>query len=73
MNTIKLVGAALIVAGVLALVYGGFSYTRERHDIKLGPVELAVEERERVNVPVWAGVGLVAAGGLILLFGGRRK
>ena len=71
MNTMKIVAIVLIVAGVLGLAYGKFSYTKERHETKLGPLELKVEEKETVNVPVWAGVGAIAAGTLILLF--RRK
>lgn len=71
MSTVKIVAIVLIVAGILGLVYGKFSYTKERHETKLGPLELAVEEKETVNVPAWAGAGAIAAGTLILLF--RRK
>jgi hypothetical protein len=73
MNAAKLVGVVLIVAGVLGLVYGSFSYTKETHEAKLGPLELSVKEKETVNVPVWAGVGAIALGGLLLVFGGGRK
>jgi multidrug transporter EmrE-like cation transporter len=72
MNPIKLAAVALIVAGVLALAYGSFSYTKETHDVKLGPIELAVKEKQTVNVPVWAGVGAIVAGAALLLFGGKR-
>ena len=72
MNPLKLAALALIVAGVLALVYGGFSYTKETHDVKLGPIELALKEKQTVNVPVWAGVAAIAAGAALLLFGGKR-
>jgi hypothetical protein len=67
MSVKGLVGLALIVLGVLGLVYGGFSYTEERHDVELGPVELAVTEKERINVPVWLGVASIAAGAGLLL------
>lgn len=67
MNAIKMLAIALIVAGGLGLVYGGFSYTKETHQAKLGPIELSVKDTERVNVPVWAGVGAMVAG-VILLF-----
>jgi hypothetical protein len=67
MSAAKLVGIALIACGVLGLIYGGFSYTRETHETQIGPLELSVEDRERVNVPVWAGVGAIVAGGLLLL------
>lgn len=63
----RIVAIVLLVAGVLALVYGGISYTSQTHDATLGPLEISVSERERINVPVWAGVALVIAGGGILL------
>jgi drug/metabolite transporter (DMT)-like permease len=71
MNTVRIAAIVLIVAGVLGLIYGGFSYTKETHDAKLGPLELSVKEKERVNIPVWAGVGAIAAGTLLLLL--RKK
>jgi len=67
MNAIKMLAIVLIVAGALALAYGGFTYTRETHEAKLGPIELSVKDTQTVNVPVWAGVGAIAAG-VILLF-----
>jgi drug/metabolite transporter (DMT)-like permease len=67
-----ILAVVLLAAGVLCLVYRGFSYTRESHQAKLGPVSLAVKEKERVDLPVWLGVGLVAAGGLLLLVGRDR-
>ena len=72
MNPIKLVGVVLIAAGVLGLLYGGFSYTKDTHDIKVGPIEFSVKEKESVNVPVWAGVGAIVAGAALLLFGGKK-
>ncbi|MDP2006861.1 MAG: hypothetical protein Q8K45_14385 [Rubrivivax sp.] len=72
MNGGKLVGIVLIVAGVLALLYGGFSFTKETTQAKLGPLELTVKEKQNVNVPVWAGAGAVIAGIALLAFGGRR-
>jgi uncharacterized membrane protein len=72
MNPSKLIGVILIVAGVLALLYGGFSFTKETHDIKLGPIELSVKEKESVNVPIWAGVGAIAVGALLLVMGGKK-
>ena len=67
MSTIRIVALALVVAGILALVYGQFSFTKDRHDVKLGPVELSVEEKETVNVPTWAGVAAIGVGALLLL------
>lgn len=72
MNAIRTVAFVLIVAGVLGLAYGSFSYTRETHEAKLGPIELSVKERETINVPVWAGVGAIALGVGLLFFGRGR-
>ena len=73
MNAIKIVAVALMVAGVLALAYGGFSYTKDTTAVKLGSLELSVKENKSVNIPVWAGVAAVVAGGLLLLMGGRKS
>jgi len=74
MNAIKMAAMALIVAGVLGLVYGGFTYTRETHQAKIGPIELSVKDKETVNVPMWAGVAAIVIGGaLLLLPGGRNR
>ena len=72
MDAIRMAAIALIVAGALGLVYGGFSYTKDTHEMKLGPLELSVKEKEEVNVPMWAGVGALVVGGL-LLFGGKKR
>ena len=63
MNTLKAVALVLIVAGVLALVYGGFTYTKSTHETKIGPLELSIKDKETVNVPIWAGVGAIVVGG----------
>jgi uncharacterized membrane protein YidH (DUF202 family) len=67
----KLLAVLLIVAGVLALVYGGFSYTRETHEARIGPLEFEIQEKDRVNIPVWAGIALIGAGVVVLLVGRR--
>ncbi len=72
MNAIKLCAAALIVAGILGLVYGGFSYTERSQPVKLGPIALTVDETHAVNVPVWAGLGAIVLGGVLLVFGSKR-
>jgi hypothetical protein len=72
MNAGKVVGVVLIVLGLLGLLYGGFSYTKDTHDVKLGPIELSVKEKQSVNVPVWAGVGAIVVGAALLAFGGRK-
>jgi multidrug transporter EmrE-like cation transporter len=73
MNPLKISAIVLIVAGILGLAYGSFSYTKQTHDIKLGPIEMSVQEKETINVPVWAGVGAIVIGGGLLLLGGRKS
>jgi len=73
MNSVKIVAIVLIVAGVLGLVYGSFSYTKETHEAKLGPIEVSVKDKETVNIPVWAGVSAIVVGGALLLFGGKKS
>jgi uncharacterized membrane protein YidH (DUF202 family) len=72
MNSIKILAIVLIVTGVVALAYGGFTYTKETHNVKLGPIELSVKDKETVNIPVWTGVGAIVAGGLLLVFGSKN-
>lgn len=73
MNTVKLFAIVLIVAGALGLAYGGFSYTKDKTAVKIGSLELSIKEKETVNVPMWAGIGAIAIGGLLLVFSSRRK
>jgi uncharacterized membrane protein YidH (DUF202 family) len=73
MNAVKIAAIVLIVAGVLGLVYGSFSYTKDTHEAKLGPIELSVKDKQTVNVPVWAGVGAIVIGGVLLLLGSRKS
>jgi TRAP-type C4-dicarboxylate transport system permease small subunit len=72
LNSIKVAALVLIVAGALGLMYGSFSYTKDTHEAKLGPIELSFKEKQTVNVPVWAGVGAIVIGGLLLVFGSRK-
>ena len=73
MNALKLVAILLIVGGVLGLTYGGFSYTKDTTAVKLGPLELSVQEKETVNVPMWVGIAAISAGGLLLVIGGKSR
>lgn len=73
MGLVKIVAIVLILAGLLGLVYGGFSYTKDTQEAKIGPLELSVNETKTVNVPVWAGVAAIVAGGELLLFSSRRS
>ena len=72
MNAVKMAAVVLIAAGVLGLVYGSFSYTKDTHEAKLGPIELSVKDKETVNIPVWAGVGAIVIGGALLAIGGKK-
>ncbi len=72
MNASKIAAIVLIVAGVLGLVYGSFSFTKQTHDVKVGPIEMSVQDKQTVNVPVWAGVGAIVVGGALLLLGARK-
>ena len=73
MNAVKTAAIVLIVAGVLGLAYGSFTYTKDTHQAKLGPIELSVKDKETVNVPIWAGVGAIVIGGVLLLVGSKKS
>jgi len=66
MGAIRIMALVLIVAGILGVAYGKFSYTKETHDAKIGPLELSIKDKQTVNVPAWAGVAAIAAGGVLL-------
>jgi len=72
MDALKAIAFALILGGALALVYGGFTYTKDTHEAKIGPIELSVKDKETVNIPIWAGVGAIVIGGALLVFGTKR-
>ena len=71
MNALKLVAILLIVVGAIGLAYGGFSYTKETHTADIGPLHLTVQEKQRVNIPLWAGIGALV-GGVLLLTTSRK-
>jgi len=73
MGGIKIAAIVLMAAGALALAFGGFSYTKETHSAKIGSLELSVKDRETVNVPVWAGLGMILIGGVLLISVGRQR
>jgi TRAP-type C4-dicarboxylate transport system permease small subunit len=66
MDSLKILAIALIVAGSLGLIYGGFTYTKDTQQAKIGPLELTVKDKQTVNIPVWAGVVGIAVGGVLL-------
>lgn len=73
MNAIKIAAIALIFVGVLGLAYGGFTYTKATHETNVGPFSLSVQDRETVNIPIWAGVGAIVIGGVLLVVGVRKN
>jgi hypothetical protein len=68
----RIVGIVLIVLGVVALAYGGISYTRKEKVLDIGPIEATTETRETIPLPPILG-GLALAGGVALLIAGSRK
>ena len=72
MDRIRIIAIVLIVAGALALMYGGFTYTKESHDLKIGSLEVSVKDKETVNIPTWCGTGAIIVG-IIMLVAGRQR
>jgi hypothetical protein len=73
MNGLKIMAIVLIAVGIGVLLYGKFSYAKGTHDIKLGPLEFSVAEKQTVNVPVWAGVAAIVGGGVLLLYASKKR
>ena len=71
MGVIKIAGIILIVIGVFSLTYGEFSYTKNTQEAKLGPIEFSVKEKQTINIPIWAGVVVIAIGGALLIARGK--
>jgi len=67
MNAVRIIALVLIIGGAFGLAYGGFSYTKEDHQAKIGPIDISVQEKQRVNVPMWVGIGAIVVGGALLL------
>lgn len=64
----KLLAIVFIGAGIMGLIYGGFSFTKETHEAELGPLSMSIDEKEYVSVPVWAGIASIVVGtGLLLM------
>ena len=67
MNAVKMLAIVLILAGALGLAYGSFTYTKDTHQAKIGPIELSIKDTQTVNIPIWAGVAAIVAGAFLLL------
>jgi TRAP-type C4-dicarboxylate transport system permease small subunit len=72
MNALKVMALALIAAGIFGLIYGGFSYTKNSREAKIGPLEMTLNQKQTVNVPVWAAAGAIVVGAALLLVGSRK-
>lgn len=72
MNALKTIAIVLIAAGILGLAYGGFTYTKDTTVVKLGPLEMTAKEKETVNIPIWAGIAAIIAGGGLLLISTKK-
>lgn len=66
MKGTKLLGAVLLGLGILALAYGGFTYTKNTDAVDVGPIHFEVKDKETVNIPIWAGLGAAIVGGVLL-------
>lgn len=73
MNTTKIAAIVLMAAGILGLAYGGFTYTADTHEARIGPMSLSIDDKRRVNIPLWAGAGMLVFGGLIFANGMRAR
>jgi TRAP-type C4-dicarboxylate transport system permease small subunit len=69
MSPVKLIAVLLIIGGALGLAYGGFSYTKNTHEVKVGPVDLSLQEKKTIDIPMWAGIAAIVVGGALLLVG----
>jgi TRAP-type C4-dicarboxylate transport system permease small subunit len=72
MNATKIVAIVLMVAGILGLAYGGFTYTEDTHEANIGALSLSIDDKRHVNIPVWAGVGMLLVGGVLFANGLKR-
>jgi len=73
MNIVRVIALVLVIGGAVGLAYGGFTYTQENHEAKIGPIELSVKEKKTVDIPLWASIAALLVGGGLLFAGGRKN
>jgi hypothetical protein len=73
MKTIAIVGIALIVIGLAALVYQGITYTTRETVLDLGPIHATAERERTFPLPPVLGIAAVAGGVALLIAGGRQR
>lgn len=65
----KIAGIVLILCGIAAILYGGFSYTSQKKAVDLGPMQINVTEHHAVPIPPILGIAGILAGGALVYFG----
>ncbi len=73
MNALRIGGIVLIAAGIVGIILGTFSFTKKTHEVTFGSIEMSVEEKSSIHVPLWAGIAAIAAGGALLLAPRKRS
>jgi uncharacterized membrane protein YidH (DUF202 family) len=68
----KTIGIVLVILGVLALIYGGFSYNKNRTVVQVGSVSVTATEHKSIAVPAVVGVVVLIGGVALLVVGNRR-
>lgn len=72
MKPAGIIGIILIVIGIIALAYGGFTYTKREKVIDAGPLQVSADKEKTVPLPPVLG-GICLAGGIILVIVGSRR
>ena len=72
MKPIVWIGILLIVFGVLALVYQGFTYTHQEKVLDVGPIHATAEKHDRISIPPVLGALTLAGGIALIVFGGKK-
>jgi hypothetical protein len=73
MKTLAVVGGLLIALGLVGLIWGGVSYTKNKETANVGPLDITVKEKKRVAIPAPVSVAAVVGGVVLLVVGTRRR